>query len=111
MDEMPDSSMLSELGEADKVALCEWGAMVTSEKLPANINCRGVEIEVASCMTPGTECPATVSQWRTCLPALLERIADDPCLTLALQSQSDVADFLEATPGCEGLGVCGMFVD
>ena len=87
----------------------EYLSGIATDKLPPGLNCRGMEIEISSCVAEGTDCPATVSQWRKCLPALLDRIADDPCLPLGIQSQKDVAEFLEATQGCESLGRCGMF--
>jgi hypothetical protein len=47
-----------------------------------------------------------VLEWRTCFPEVIERIADDPCLVLSLQAPGALQDFVNETPGCEGLGGC-----
>jgi hypothetical protein len=45
-------------------------------------------------------------EWQACFPLVMSRLGDDPCLILSLQAPGALEEFVNETPGCEGLGSC-----
>jgi hypothetical protein len=110
IENIPSDTLLVELSPAEHRGVCEWGHSMASEKLSGRqLDCNGIAIEInRTCSRTRSECPATVGEWQVCTPAILDRLIEDPCLVLDLSfSESDLAAFIEETPGCEGLGACG----
>lgn len=113
IDEIPQDKPVTALSDAEERGLCSWAKGVAKSELPpagTQVRCGGLTITMAStqCMNPTSpSCPATVGEWRACFPAFIARIGDDPCLILQLQAPGALSEFLEATPGCAGMGACG----
>jgi hypothetical protein len=108
IDEIPPDSRLSQLDSAEMDGVCAWGKGIANQKLPPGTNCHGTPIMFSGCMKVPAACTATVAQWRICMPNLLDRFAQDPCQVLDFAfSPGDFTEFIEATPGCQGLGPCG----
>ena len=108
IDRIPGDKKLVDLSAAETRGVCQWGEGLAREKLPPGTNCGGNPVSFAGCITVGPECPATVAQWQQCIPSLLDRFARNPCQVVGLAfSQSELASFIEATSGCQGLGPCG----
>jgi hypothetical protein len=58
-------------------------------------------------MAVPASCPVTVQHWMACMPTLFARLGDDPCLVLDFAFDPDAfSAFIDATPGCAGLGAC-----
>jgi hypothetical protein len=114
-EEIPPDKKLVELDAAELTGACRWAASLARQKLPpagTKLSCDGIEITLnaPSCLSVGRDCDATVAEWEQCLPNVLDRLGDDPCLILEIAFPSELAEFIETTPNCEGLGPCGTVV-
>lgn len=113
IDQIPADKAVINLSAAEQRGLCSWATDVAKSELPpagTQVQCGGLTITVNTlgCMNPTSpSCTATVAQWRSCLPGVMSRIGDDPCLILSLQAPGAFSEFLEETPGCAGMGPCG----
>jgi hypothetical protein len=113
-DQIPKSKKLADLTAEERRGACEWAAGIAGRELPpagTQLNCDGlvVTINAPQCRFESVrpECTATVGQWEVCMPRFFDRLGQDPCLILDLgTSPSDLEAFVDAIPGCEGLGVC-----
>jgi hypothetical protein len=107
IDDIPQDTRLVDLSSAEFDGVCHWAAGIARQKVPEGTNCRGIPIGYSGCMQVPADCRATVGQWRVCVPALLDRFAEDPCAVLDLAfSPADLSGFVEDTPGCTTLGPC-----
>jgi hypothetical protein len=86
IEEIPSDSRLSQLGAAELDGACEWASALAMEALPPGTMCNGVPIQSTGCMPVPDSCPATVGQWMQCLPSLLDRFGQEPCVLLDLRS-------------------------
>lgn len=108
----PDKAVIS-LGDAEQRGLCSWATELTKSAFPppgTQVQCGGITISLnpVGCSNPTSpSCTATVGEWRGCFPAFISRIGEDPCLILQLRAPGALSEFLEETPGCEGMGPCG----
>ena len=75
IDQIPPDKLLVNLSGPEQQGLCQWAQSIASQKLPAGTNCHGIAININGCMSVTPACTATVSQWKVCLPALLDRFA------------------------------------
>jgi hypothetical protein len=112
IDQVPPDKKVVDLSGPEQQGVCQWAEGIASQKLPPGTNCHGAAITIGGCVTVGPTCPATVAQWKTCFPALMDRFAQDPCqvLNLGFSTQANLAMFINATPGCEGQGACGVVI-
>ena len=112
IDQIPPDKKVVDLSSAEQQGVCQWAEGIASQKLPPGTNCHGAAITINGCLTVAPACPATVSQWKVCFPALMDRFAQDPCqiLNLGFSTQANLATFINATPGCEGQGACGVVI-
>jgi hypothetical protein len=113
-DQIPRSKKLADLTPEERRGACEWGAGVASRELPpagTQLSCDGLVITInpPQCQNQPVraECTATVGQWEICLPKVMERLGQDPCLIVDLgTSPGDLEDFVNAIPECAGQGAC-----
>lgn len=111
-DQIPRNKKLVELTPEERQGVCEWAAALGRRELPppgTQLNCDGIVITLNAprCVPIPAACQATVGQWEVCLPQFVDRVAEDPCLILDLGlSPTRLEEFVNAIPGCEGLGVC-----
>ena len=89
-----------------------WAEDIAHQKLPSGTNCNGSAIMINGCFAIAPGCPATVAEWKGCVPALLDRLAGDPCkiLDLAFAPPSDLETFVDQIPGCENEGACASVI-
>ncbi|MDQ2646188.1 MAG: hypothetical protein M3020_20410 [Myxococcota bacterium] len=108
----PDKAVI-DLSDAEQRGLCSWATEIAKSEFPppgTEIYCGGITIRLQplGCTNPTSpSCTATVEGWRGCFPTFIARLGDDPCLILDLQVPGALSEFLEETPGCEGMGPCG----
>jgi hypothetical protein len=106
IDQIPPDKKLVDLSSGEMQGLCDWVTGLARQKL-AGATCNGSPISINSCMPVGPSCPATVSEYRACIPNLLDRFASDPCQIINLAfSQTALESFIDNTPGCAGQGPC-----
>lgn len=111
-DQIPRSKKLVDLTPEERRGACEWGAAIASRELPppgTRLICDGIALTINApqCQPIPAACPATVGQWEVCLPLLVDRLGQDPCLILDIGlSQARAEEFVNAIAGCEGLGPC-----
>jgi hypothetical protein len=114
IEDIPDDKRLADLTDGEQRGVCEWASSVATEELPAPgtvISCGGVEITInaPTCDFPDNGlpgCEATLAEYKVCVPAVTSRIAMNPCLLLDIVTDEEAQQFVESTPGCEGLGPC-----
>jgi hypothetical protein len=113
VDSIPSDKKLIELSGDEQQGVCQWVTDLASQKL-AGANCHGNAITFNSCSFPTSaqvNCTATLGQWRACIPNFMDQIAQDPCQVLNLAfSQSELEAYVNAIPGCEGLGPCAYTI-
>jgi hypothetical protein len=112
IDDIDPDKKLVDLDDGERQGVCTWGMQIAADKLPASgsrITCAGESITwngATDCKPVPTQCKASVSEWRECLPNFFDRIGADPCVLLEFALPNDVQDYVEATPGCAGVGPC-----
>jgi hypothetical protein len=87
---------------------------VARDELPPSgtvISCGAVDLRInaPTCDFPDNGlpgCEATLAEYKVCVPAVTSRIAANPCQLLEIVTDEQARAFVEATPGCEGLGPC-----
>jgi hypothetical protein len=116
-EQIPKDKKLLELSSGERQGACDWVTELAHRRLMPNgmaLSCNGLPINVSSCGFPSatqTRCMATVEQWAACMPPFLDAIAADPCKVLDFAfSQSELENFVNGIPGCEGLGPCAYTI-
>jgi hypothetical protein len=108
IDRIPPDKPVSDLSAAERRGVCEWGHDLVGERIgSAGLSCGSVELTISRRCRVGAGCPGTVQEIAACLPNVLDEFVADPCVALSIDSQSELEAFIEAIPGCEGLGECG----
>jgi hypothetical protein len=67
IDQIAPVKKLVDLNSAEAQGLCDWARGVYNEKLPG-ARCGGNSVTFDGCMPVPADCPATVAQWKTCVP-------------------------------------------
>jgi hypothetical protein len=111
IEDVPGDKLLADLTADEFTGLCDWAAEVAGEKLTPEATCEGTRVQFHGCMRVNERCTATVDEWRTCLPDMIDQFAADPCGALEVRSSEDFAAFLEQVPSCEGLGHCANTIE
>ena len=115
IEDIPPDTKLVDLSAPEEQGVCDWGKDVARGKLPAPgsaMDCDGITITFneTECGFPATAqsgCEATVAEWQVCFPEFVDALAEDPCLILDFAfSAEDLEAFVNAIPGCEGMGPC-----
>jgi hypothetical protein len=114
IEDIPDDKRLGDLDDAEQRGVCAWASSVATERLPEPgtvIDCVETDIQINApiCDFPDNGlpgCEATLADYKICIPALMSRIATNPCALLEIISDEQAREFVETTPGCEGLGPC-----
>ena len=111
IEEIPPDTRIVDLSGPERQGVCDWGRAEARKQLPPSFNCNGVQLSLMGCQFPSSDasgCVATVSQWQSCLPRFVARLAEDPCQILDLIFPGEFSAFIDETPGCEGLGACAV---
>lgn len=106
IEDVPGDKLLVDLTADEFTGLCDWSAEIADEKLTPETACEGTRVQFHGCMRVNERCMATVDEWRTCLPDMMDAFAADPCAALQVRSAETFAAFLEQVPSCEGLSRC-----
>jgi hypothetical protein len=100
-----------DLNSSEQQGVCMWAEDIARQKFPPGTNCHGSAIMINGCFTVAPGCPATVAEWKGCVPTLLDRLASDPCKIIELAfSPSDLETFIDQIPGCENEGACATTI-
>jgi len=106
IDQIPPDKKLTDLSSGEEQGVCDWAANLARQKL-AGVMCNGSPLMLSGCSSVGAMCLATVSEYETCLPNILDGLASDPCQIFDFAfSMSDFEAFVNGTPNCAGLGPC-----
>ncbi len=116
-DSIAKDKPLIALDSGERQGACNWASDLARQKLNPGgkpLTCNGNALSVSSCSFPSaaqTRCTATVGQWAQCMPAFFDQIAQDPCRVLTLAfSQTELESFVNAIPGCDGIGPCAYTI-
>ncbi len=112
---IPKDKKLVELSPPEQQSTCQWVTQLTQQKLGGRqLSCGSTPLTFNTCGFPTAaqmRCTATLGQWESCIPGFIDRIVQDPCKVLGLAfSQTALEDFVNGTPGCEGIGPCAYTV-
>lgn len=115
-EDVDGSKKLVDLSTEDVQAACSWIDGLARDRLPpsgSNVVCDGSDLAfnyATSCslgmQRPNGACQATVDDMRKCMPALLDRIAQDPCSFLQISSVAEADQFVQQIPACQGVDDC-----
>jgi hypothetical protein len=106
IEEIPGDKLLVDLTADEFTGVCDWAAGLSEEKLTPETACDGRRVQFQGCMRVHDRCTATVEEWMSCLPDMIDKFAQDPCESLEVDTSEEFAEFIDEIPSCEGLGHC-----